>query len=79
VAIEYLIAVKPNDDDRWAGLLERLDNPTTDNGESAFLAEVTAEGIYFCDHGRSAAAAIAFQRIIDQALVRRDLITIREP
>lgn len=78
MGIEYLIAIEPKDDDRWGRLFERLEIQRRKMANLLSLAEVTKEGIYFYDNGRSATAAVAFRQIIDHALVGRDLIIIRE-
>jgi hypothetical protein len=76
---EYLIAVRRPRDDKMTSLLESLENPLAEGGWPSFDAKITERGIYFCDHARSPAAAIAFRRIVDAALLQSESVEISEP
>ena len=65
---EYAIMAEPYDKDGWNRFLGGLDNPVDASGWVAFTANAADRGIYFCDHGWSLAAAVAFKRIVDHAL-----------
>lgn len=75
MSIEYNIVYVPRSTTEWAAFVARLDNPT-ENGWPAFKVELTERGVYFCDYARSAAAAIALRRILDEALTHGDSVTV---
>jgi hypothetical protein len=77
MGVEYSITFALNDDDGWADLLSRIEPQSTDE-MPAFQAELTDEGVYFCDYGQSPEAAFALRRIIDHALLHGSSVTIRE-
>jgi hypothetical protein len=77
MGVEYSTTFVPNDDDGWADLLSRHEPRSTDE-MPAFQAELTDEGVYFCDYGRSHLAAFALRRIIDHALLHGPSVTIGE-
>ncbi len=63
--------------EQWQSFLERLPNPKSD-GWPAFAVETAPDGIYFCDHAHSAAAAVALRRIIDEALAHQDSVEVTD-
>jgi hypothetical protein len=77
MGFEYNIRYRPADVNAWADFVARLDNPVASDWP-AFQVELTDRGVYFCDNGRSEAAAVALRRIIDEALLHSDSVTIDE-
>ena len=77
MGIEYNIRYQPRDRAAWDRFVERLANPLSD-GWPAFTVELSERGVYFCDHGRSEAAAVALRRIVDEALSHGDSVVIEE-
>jgi hypothetical protein len=77
MGVEYRIRYTPADRKAWDALVVRLENPVSD-GWGAFAVELTEQGVYFCDHGRSSAAAVALRRIVDAALAEAHAVTIEE-
>ena len=75
---EYLIRYRPADRAAWDALVGRLDNPVSPDGWKAFDIALTEQGVYFCDHGHSPAAALALRQVVDEALLRGDAVTIEE-
>lgn len=75
---EYNIRYMPRDLAAWHSFVERLANPVAD-GWPAFTVELTERGVYFCDHGRSSAAAVALRRIVDEALAYGEAVVVEEP
>lgn len=77
MGIEYNIRYVPANSNEWMAFVARLDNPVA-NGWPAFRIELREGGVYFCDNGRSQAAAVALRRIIDEALRYGDSVTVEE-
>ena len=77
MGIEYNIRYQPANRKEWSEFVARLDNPVSD-GWPSFAIELSDRGIYFRDDGRSAAASVAFRRIIDEALKHGDSVVIEE-
>lgn len=78
MGIEYHIRYQPSDRPTWDAFVARLANPTSPNGWKAFHIELTDNGVYFLDNGREPAAAVAFRRIVDEALSHGDSVVIEE-
>jgi hypothetical protein len=77
MSFEYTIRYVPHSASEWAAFVKRLDNPV-ENGWPSFKVELTERGVYFCDNGRSAAAAVALRRIIDKALTHGGSVILEE-
>lgn len=75
MGIEYNIHYLPRNTKEWTAFVARLDNPVV-NGWPAFKFEFSERGVYFCDNGRSEAAAVALRRIIDEALTHGDSVLV---
>jgi hypothetical protein len=73
---EYNIRYRPPNLDEWATFVARLDNPISKDWP-AFVIDLRDGGIYFCDNGRSE-AAVAFRRIIDEALKHAKFVEVAE-
>lgn len=78
MSFEYNIRYQPLDRAAWDAFVERLDNPTSPDGWRAFTVELSERGVYFCDHGRSEAAAMALRRIVDEALSHGEPVVIED-
>jgi hypothetical protein len=77
MGVEYNIRYQPADRAAWDVFVARLENPVS-NGWPAFAVELSERGVYFCDHGRSPAAAVALRRIMDEALSHGESVVIQE-
>jgi hypothetical protein len=77
MGIEYNIRYQPADRAAWDSFVARLANPVS-NGWPAFSLRLSESGIYFCDNGRTEAAAVALLRIVDEALSHGDSVVIEE-
>ena len=78
MGIEYNIRYQPADRSAWEAFVGRLHNPTSPQGWQAFTVELSARGVYFCDHNWSDAATVALRRIVDEALSHSDSVVIEE-
>lgn len=58
-------------------LESKLNNPT-DHGWDSFKIEISDSGLYFCDNGKSEAAAVAFKKIIDELLKYSDSVVVED-
>ncbi len=79
MGFEYVIEADTSNRADWHRLIDRLENPLCDGNWQAYTAEVTDDGVYFCDHGRSPAAAIALRCLLDHALTKCGSVLIRGP
>ncbi len=78
MGLEYNIRCElPNNYDA-AEFISRLDNPRDEAGWVAFTVSVESYGFYFCDNCNSEAATKAFRRIIDEALIHSEKVTIED-
>ena len=77
MGFEYNILYQPRDRAAWDRFVERLANPVS-GGRPAFTVELSERGVYFCDHARTEAAAVALRRILDDALSHGDSVVIEE-
>ncbi|HEX8914833.1 MAG TPA: hypothetical protein VF796_20945 [Humisphaera sp.] len=77
MGFEYRIRYTPADRAAWDAFIARLENPIGD-GWPAFAVTLADDGILFCDYGRSTEAAVAFRRIVDEALVAGTPVVIEE-
>ncbi|MAT69594.1 MAG: hypothetical protein CMJ58_08725 [Planctomycetaceae bacterium] len=75
MGIEYNIRYQPRDRAAWESFVARLSNPVS-HGWPAFSIELSDDGIYFCDNGRSDEAAVALRRILDEALSHAEEVVI---
>ena len=75
---EYLIRYRPADLLAWEAFVARLDNPVAADGRPAFEVALTEPGVYFLDHGHSPAAAVAFRRVVDEALRHGGAVAVEE-
>jgi hypothetical protein len=77
MGIEYNIRYQPPDRAAWDSFVSRLANPISE-GWPAFSVELSECWVYFCDNGRSEAAAVALRRIVDEVLSHGDSVVIEE-
>src|SRR5258706_12892349 len=77
MGIEYIIHYVPPEPSQWTAFVAHLDNPVS-NGWPAFVIELRDGSVYFCDNGRSEAAAVALRRIIDEALKHVRSVAVEE-
>jgi hypothetical protein len=76
MGIEYSIRCQlPKNYDAQT-FFSRLDNPKDQNGWTAFVVSLEPYGFYFCDNCWSEQATKAFRRIVDEALLHSDTVTI---
>lgn len=78
MGIEYHIKFKKPENFSLGDFLAHIENPMDDSGWPAFMVQEIDEGIYFCDHGRSMEASIAFRKIVDRALLFDEKVMIAE-
>src|SRR5687768_10924993 len=75
---EYLIRYRPADLSAWEAFVARLDNPTSVDGWQSFRVSLTERGVSPLDYGHSPAAAVAFRRVVDEALLHGHAVVIEE-
>ena len=59
-------------------IISKLNNPTDQNGWSAFTVSVAVDGFYFCDNGWSETSTKAFRELIDFALMHSSEVIIND-